>query len=409
MINFNSSTPHSSIKLVDAFKINTKEELKDISKLLRISVSSKLRKEEYSATLARKVLSNPEAWLSRLTYYELTLLQKLVHAGPENFVEEPDFLIESTLEYLSLVFVDRSFSMDEGKVRYIICDELRESIAPHLDKVLATEEQTSHFMIEQYANGILNLYGCLHYEVFNNILCEYLHDILPKATILETVASSMLIQGNTFSMIGRYGANTYIKSTLLLEPARLEDDLYQHRHIKKLKRFTKEEVFAMGEMPIFNIPCACSDKLKIYMTKDLGLSEEAAASLMIDLWYSMQIDTDPMSAIASVIENKFSSIQELQKIVELFMNYCNQCPCWFLKGHSPMEISTLFGGNKLKKAPPRLIAGLDMKASSMDMALDTQTQFDKMFYTFLGQNIGRNDPCPCGSGKKYKNCCGREN
>jgi preprotein translocase subunit SecA len=21
--------------------------------------------------------------------------------------------------------------------------------------------------------------------------------------------------------------------------------------------------------------------------------------------------------------------------------------------------------------------------------------------------VGRNDPCPCGSGKKYKNCCGR--
>ena len=24
-----------------------------------------------------------------------------------------------------------------------------------------------------------------------------------------------------------------------------------------------------------------------------------------------------------------------------------------------------------------------------------------------GPKIGRNDPCPCGSGKKYKNCCGR--
>ena len=24
------------------------------------------------------------------------------------------------------------------------------------------------------------------------------------------------------------------------------------------------------------------------------------------------------------------------------------------------------------------------------------------------KNVGRNDPCPCGSGKKYKNCCGRE-
>jgi preprotein translocase subunit SecA len=23
------------------------------------------------------------------------------------------------------------------------------------------------------------------------------------------------------------------------------------------------------------------------------------------------------------------------------------------------------------------------------------------------KKAGRNDPCPCGSGKKYKNCCGR--
>ena len=23
------------------------------------------------------------------------------------------------------------------------------------------------------------------------------------------------------------------------------------------------------------------------------------------------------------------------------------------------------------------------------------------------KKIGRNDPCPCGSGKKYKKCCGR--
>ena len=24
-----------------------------------------------------------------------------------------------------------------------------------------------------------------------------------------------------------------------------------------------------------------------------------------------------------------------------------------------------------------------------------------------GKKIGRNDPCPCGSGKKYKHCCGK--
>jgi preprotein translocase subunit SecA len=24
-----------------------------------------------------------------------------------------------------------------------------------------------------------------------------------------------------------------------------------------------------------------------------------------------------------------------------------------------------------------------------------------------GERVGRNDPCPCGSGKKFKNCCMR--
>jgi len=25
----------------------------------------------------------------------------------------------------------------------------------------------------------------------------------------------------------------------------------------------------------------------------------------------------------------------------------------------------------------------------------------------VGKKVGRNDPCPCGSGKKYKRCCGK--
>ena len=36
---------------------------------------------------------------------------------------------------------------------------------------------------------------------------------------------------------------------------------------------------------------------------------------------------------------------------------------------------------------------------------DTQKQTDKTNIDF--SNVGRNDPCPCGSGKKYKHCCGK--
>lgn len=51
--------------------------------------------------------------------------------------------------------------MDESKVRYMICDELREAVAPYLNKLLTSQKQSVRFMIEQYACGIVNLYGFL--------------------------------------------------------------------------------------------------------------------------------------------------------------------------------------------------------------------------------------------------------
>lgn len=52
------------------------------------------------------------------------------------------------------------------------------------------------------------------------------------------------------------------------------------------------------------------------------------------------------------------------------------------------------------------------------VALQYRKQIDNkdiaaMTYNFIDNSmrvntkIGRNDPCPCGSGKKYKKCCGR--
>jgi len=35
-------------------------------------------------------------------------------------------------------------------------------------------------------------------------------------------------------------------------------------------------------------------------------------------------------------------------------------------------------------------------------------QNDAKASTPIGKKVGRNDPCPCGSGKKYKKCCGKE-
>ena len=39
--------------------------------------------------------------------------------------------------------------------------------------------------------------------------------------------------------------------------------------------------------------------------------------------------------------------------------------------------------------------------------LDNDTVNSKEPVKNEGPKVGRNDPCPCGSGKKYKNCCGK--
>jgi preprotein translocase subunit SecA len=36
-----------------------------------------------------------------------------------------------------------------------------------------------------------------------------------------------------------------------------------------------------------------------------------------------------------------------------------------------------------------------------------QQQIGKLQPVHVGEKVGRNEPCPCGSGKKYKHCHGK--
>ncbi len=39
---------------------------------------------------------------------------------------------------------------------------------------------------------------------------------------------------------------------------------------------------------------------------------------------------------------------------------------------------------------------------------DTAERYERLLNSLEAKKVGRNDPCPCGSGKKYKKCCGRD-
>ena len=50
-----------------------------------------------------------------------------------------------------------------------------------------------------------------------------------------------------------------------------------------------------------------------------------------------------------------------------------------------------------------------LQASRMQAAAQAgQQDKQKPMPLHVEKKVGRNDPCPCGSGKKYKQCCGRK-
>jgi hypothetical protein len=60
------------------------------------------------------------------------------------------------------------------------------------------------------------------------------------------------------------------------------------------------------------------------------------------------------------------------------------------------------GQRSLEAQPSRRLAGLRTTSSSIpeDVSLDDRPT--------ANVKVGRNAPCPCGSGKKYKKCCWRK-
>ena len=89
------------------------------------------------------------------------------------------------------------------------------------------------------------------------------------------------------------------------------------------------------------------------------------------------------------------------------MDFRNNVPIWRVNGNSALDVVGL-------KEPDYVDA--DEKESSADAELLDRIKqralsgeaFRWMPVTSAVAKVGRNDACPCGSGKKYKHCCGKK-
>ena len=76
-----------------------------------------------------------------------------------------------------------------------------------------------------------------------------------------------------------------------------------------------------------------------------------------------------------------------------------------MKGQIPFEAP-----ERVKQAEERRTDMSKMRAGRSDNPAAPQGNREpkKPEPVHVGPKVGRNDPCPCGSGKKYKNCHGKE-
>ena len=91
---------------------------------------------------------------------------------------------------------------------------------------------------------------------------------------------------------------------------------------------------------------------------------------------------------SEICHNIFRSASSLMAFEQFLQN---------LPQRTSHQETSAFGGAGGKSGEP----------SGGDLVAETAAEMEKAKPLRTGPKVGRNDPCPCGSGKKYKHCCGR--
>ena len=116
-----------------------------------------------------------------------------------------------------------------------------------------------------------------------------------------------------------------------------------------------------------------------------GLDEVDADAAVSTLWNHIAEGGTHQECLQGMIDWSGADSSCMKLIMTLYRNCYDQTRLHINCGHTPLEIEAAY---------PRETVKLKL--------LELELSFDDSVKTV---RIGRNDPCPCGSGKKFKKCC----
>lgn len=150
-----------------------------------------------------------------------------------------------------------------------------------------------------------------------------------------------------------------------------------------------EELYQQGSL----VSLESHTKLKNYITETFGCDPDTAVLKVHELYEAVnnrvRVGDAADAFIASISDeggpSGFPSDEDQVRFIELYIEMSRECRVRDNRGHDYYEMVAI-----MAKRGQRPSGGKDDKAEPVKR-----------------RKIGRNEPCPCGSGKKYKNCCGK--
>lgn len=217
--------------------------------------------------------------------------------------------------------------------------------------------------------------------------------------------------------------------------------LEDHEAAKNLEEWQEDKAFYIPKrqevLEIYDRMYPASQRecreLKEYLEKTMKLGELDASSETYLIWQKLSIGYDPSDVLEEFISEQdlvFDTKDAADELAQRIFTLNNKTRMMIHRGATPDEMAAsrqkaFFGQGGTF---PTIVPGSSLAAQ---MLMQGQKEIEKMGFTVdldstvvdmnkafpsaasgaadaRPRKIYPNDPCPCGSGKKYKHCCGRK-
>ncbi|TYP68348.1 SEC-C motif-containing protein [Paenibacillus methanolicus] len=229
--------------------------------------------------------------------------------------------------------------------------------------------------------GLLHYYGRLTKPQLHKYMEQYTKQNVPSADYYAEVMDEVK-RGNL-----QYDDELGIFDAGVGDFKWLYDEQQARRDIPYCA-FTKGQLLEAGDLQFVDKHPAYK-AFATFLEQRLGATEDDADEIAAEIILSIQERLGLQDVVGS-IQNHFqiNELKMLEALVERVVELMNNSRQWTLKGHTPRELSAM------RSQTANVMAAVPARRPGAVVPFRAETK------------VGRNDPCPCGSGKKAKKCCG---